>query len=492
MKPRDQVYLHLPSADYSWRVAMHANTVENQIVAITNRVLTVTPVPEPASIERLRRIAIQLARHLPFGTRQGLADFYQSYSGRKRLRYEQAQENLQSTGLRKRHARVTMFVKPDKINTVAKENPDPRPIQFRAPEYCVELASYLKPLEHALYGLRMTHPNLKGKTRLVGKGLNQRDRAILLEAKMKEFASPVVVSLDMSRFDLHVSRELLQVEHEVYLNRFRHDRKLARLLRWQLDNEGSSKEGVRYKTHGRRMSGDMNTALGNCILMIVMVIDMLAEGGVVGQILDDGDDCLVVLNLPDLDKFLRVAALASRYGMTVKVENVAFCMEDVEWCQSRPILTVLGWKFVRNPWKIFNTSLLGTKWLRMTEKQRLAHLRAIGDCELILNRGVPVLQAYACALIRNSKGVESNTSHLDEGDFRRMTRESAPALSVDISFEARKSFERAFGIKVETQQLMEEIFDNWEFQITGETRWQPPVDPGWRQCPHWGSEAPLG
>jgi len=241
------------------------------------------------------------------------------------------------------------------------------------------------------------------------------------------------------------------------------------------------------------MSGDMNTALGNCILMIAMVLAMFKALNIIGDILDDGDDCLVILESEDVEQFCNNASqLALEFGMELKIENVANEMVDVEWCQCHPIPVANTWKFIRNPYKIFNTSLVSSKWVHMTPHQRLQHLRAIGECELVLNNGVPVLESYAHALIRNSRGVEASET-LDEGDYRRMMRElKRKEEQLPITFESRCAFERAFGIRVEIQLLMEDALDSWEFELTGEETWPCPVTAQWDPTDGWGAHSPLG
>jgi hypothetical protein len=51
-------------------------------------------------------------------------------------------------------------------------------------------------------------------------------------------------------------------------------KELAELLKWQLQNKGFARtiDGlIKYSVEGCRMSGDMNTALGNCTIMCALV-----------------------------------------------------------------------------------------------------------------------------------------------------------------------------------------------------------------------------
>jgi hypothetical protein len=375
-----------------------------------------------------------------------------------------------------------MFVKREKMNPKAKRNPDPRAIQFRDPRYCVELARYLKPIEHHLYRVE-GDGSYYPASRMVGKGLNQVERAMLLREKMSRFRDPVVISLDASRFDKHVSRPLLEIEHSVYLYCNRAVR-FAQLLHMQLKNFVKSDSGMIYVCEGRRMSGDMNTALGNCILMLIMVGAFMSEIGCQWDILDDGDDCLVIVDRCSRARVLAECAPAFlSFGMTIKVEAVVDHIEDVEWCQSKPVeYAPQKFKFVRDWTKVVSQDLVGTKWLGASHcRPRL--LQTIGLCELILNMGVPILQEYSIALIRNAHGAQplgldqSPLWHRVKHEARLFGRKHLTKLAPQpITDEARLSFQRAFGVSVTDQLLIESSLKSWTFPCVGDKHFEHHFD----------------
>jgi hypothetical protein len=248
----------------------------------------------------------------------------------------------------------------------------------------------------------------------------------------------------------------------------------AELLSYQLKNYGVSSKGIKYVALGKRMSGDMNTALGNCLLMILMVSTFM--GGHDYDLLDDGDDCLLIIEAEDLswvenniyNEFLS-------YGHEVKVENVACCMEDVQWCQGKPVAYGPGkYKFVRDVDKVLSSSLIGVKYVD-SDKSRRKLINTIGMGELVLNLGIPVLQSYALALMRNAD--TNDMIQLDEVDatyyrvYRELKRLNMKHLMrVDpkpVTPEARLSFFKAFGMDISKQLSLEKFFDSWKFQISG-------------------------
>lgn len=471
----------------------HYDCVHNQEVALRNRVLGDVPPPTSSGLERLRKQVKKIKKLLPCVIPNDYGVMPAMYSGMKRRRYERAEEQVLESGVTKSDAKVKMFVKFEKIE-MAKINPDPRAIQFRSPKYCVELARYLKPCEHLLYNLTGDGRVLPS-TRVIGKGLSSTERATLLVRKMQAFDDPRIVSIDASRFDQHVSLEMLELEHSIYLHMCP-DPWFQTLLSWQLVNYGVSSKGIRYVARGRRMSGDMNTALGNCLLMVVMVSTFMR--GRKYDILDDGDDCLVILesgDLPWLQKEIGPAFL--EFGHEIKVENVAAIPEGVQWCQSRPVQYKPGkWKFVRNVWKVLGSSLIGSKYFTSTGA-RAKLVNTIGMAELVLNLGIPVLQEYALALMRNAATDEF--IDFQEADpmyyrvHRELSRMNLKQLTrldpAPITRVARESFWLAFGIEPSRQIQLEDRIRSWRFSLEGLSEGPPMVDKEWGLLDHEQTDA---
>jgi len=285
----------------------------------------------------------------------------------------------------------------------------------------------------------------------------------------------------MKRFDQHVHWRALQIEHAVYL-RCNNDPLFRQLLSWQLKNMVSSRKGYKYETLGRRMSGDMNTALGNCIIMISMVVGFFLDRRIKFDLLDDGDDCLVIVEETDLAVVqAEMPAHFLSCGHEVQIQGIFRSIPEVSWCQSSPISCAGGWKFVRNPSKVLSTCLTGTKWLGLGRKARLQYLAGLGTCELVLNSGVPVLQEFAKALLRNARGACPRFDR-DAGEWFRYVRElrSTTAMESEITLDARFTFAQAFGISLDEQQWLEEDLASWEFDVVGD------VEESGRDPNDWG------
>jgi hypothetical protein len=324
------------------------------------------------------------------------------------------------------------------------------------------MASFLKPIEHALYHLKGDRKDGGRRTRLIVKGLNQKERAQLIDQKMAEVPDCAVIGIDMKRFDSHVSVEQLRIEHSVYL-RCLPDPRFQRLLAWQLRNRGATTNGMRYGLVGGRMSGDMNTALGNCVLMILMCKALMKKLKIpIWDIACDGDDTLLFVPNSEVGNIRGNGPKEFlEFGHEVKFESLAYEMEEVLHCQSRPILTANGYMMIRNPSKTLSNCLTAFRHFH-EPRGGMKVMKSIAQCELVLNRGVPVLQTYAENLLRVLKEVAFAKLPPDSTLHRRATLEAGANWSttrgIPITSEARISFEKAWGWPLEAQLLAEDTF----------------------------------
>lgn len=467
---RKLVRIALPCVPGVYAPFVHHDCIHNQLVAVNNRVCGVVPEPTDEGIVRLNDAACRLGRLLPKTVDEDYYEMPKRYSGRKATRYLDATNSIMQVGFDlKKHSLIKAFVKAERTDGSAKANPDPRMIQFRDPKYCVEISRFLKPIEEHLYRIKGVSRGVP-RTRNVAKGLNQVERASLLRRKLREFVDPVVVGLDASRFDKHVNEVLLKCEFKVYES-CNASPEFMRLLRAQLKNTCYTTRGIKYRTRGRRMSGDMNTALGNCVIMLLMLLAYL-DWCPKYDTLDDGDDVLVIIEATSEAELLRtVKPEFLKFGMNVKVESVARKLSEVEFCQSKVVYAGGGFKFVRNPLKVLSCALSGVRYFNNPHGRRNL-LYSIGTCELVLSLGVPVLQAFALAIRRNAAGRYNQnflgeTEHRLNRELRTYGMKITDIEPLAVTDEARDSFAESFGISVDDQLLYEKFFSKWVFNIEG-------------------------
>ncbi len=228
---------------------------------------------------------------------------------------------------------------------------------------------------------------------------------------------------------------------------------------------------MRYTVRGERMSGDANTAGGNCIITAVALTAFFRRRGFEFRILVDGDDSVAVylgpeLELPELDDFFR------KIGMVIGIDAKPTCIEEIEFCQSRPVCVDGVWTMIRDPFKVLTK--VGMTHRKDSVQAYKKRLYTIATCEGYLARGVPVLQAYARALISNCVS-QMSARQLRRGfmrgevlSYRMQHLVAKPTVyeDVQVSDSTRRSFERAFGISVEEQRVCEKYLGSWSFDLS--------------------------
>lgn len=434
----------------------------NQFLAASNRVACSWESTDPNAIRSLDVVVDSLVRRLGKRTPVSFRSWGKHYTGQKRVRYLRAIESLKERPINSKDACIQAFVKLEKLTDPSK---DPRMIQMRGARYNVELGNYLKSFEHDLYHLKgIDNDPWFPKGRLIVKGMSNVGRAALLEQHWYSLRKPVQLSLDCSRFDGHVSEVLLRKEHRLYERLF-NDPHLRRLLAWQRRNVCYTKSGLKYIVNGRRMSGDMNTALGNCVLMIVMMARAMRNLGLKPsqwRMADDGDDCCIMVEDEQAQLVLDgIRAQFRAFGHDLKVEGVARELSQVTLCSGRPIRVGGVRTMILNPFRAIGKSRVGIK--SRDPKFMRDYVHTMGVCQLALYKGVPVLQAHALALKRASKNMlrELPGSYLYRLAF--MERPDLVVAAV-VDLDARLDFASAFGIDIETQLDVEA----WFSQLTAD------------------------
>jgi hypothetical protein len=450
--------------------AMHNMDLETTKRAILERVFHVKkgggfegpPQPEKNAYEKLNWIRDEVVSEVGTTRRCSYESFVGHYSGAKRRIYENAVESLRRKSISVKDSHIKAFVKMEKLNLSAKSDPVPRLIQPRTPRFNVELGRFLVALEGKLY--KALNKVIGGVADSVAKGRNMLQRGQILAKKWKSFADPVCVGMDAARFDQHVSKAALKFEHSYYNNVFTHPL-LVKLLQWQLVNTGVSyfRNGkVKYGTVGCRCSGDMNTGLGNTILMLSMMTTRARELGIRVELFCDGDDCAVIMGRADLDLWLKgLDAWYLQFGFSMKVEGVFSELEKIEFCQAHPVWNGKSYVMVQDPTtRVFKEN----GWINnnaMNKKVWNKVRKAISDCGLAMAGDMPVLGAFYRRMNKGTENVKVSASFKKMvGDYRRTELiRSMPVIQKRlIEPEVRASFYLAFGVTPDRQLLLEKQF----------------------------------
>jgi len=399
-------------------------------------------------------------------SRQAFADMY---TGPQRRRYQMAVDNLMIRGVERKHSYLSSFIKREKINFTAKTDPAPRLIQPRGTMYNVEVGKFLKPVEHRIYHAidRLYGDNRSHGEYTVMKGLNATQVARAIKLKFESFSDPVIIGADASRFDQHVSKVALLWEHGVY-NAIFNSNELKELLKWQLENRGflRADDGlITYRTEGTRCSGDMNTALGNVLLMCAMIYAWATEKGIPVKLANNGDDCSIFMERKHANSFLDGASTwFKEMGFKMKWEEPVYTLEHIEFCQANPVFNGVEYTMVRNPRITLAKDSMSVE--QLSNNRLLAWFDAIGQCGAALSSGVPVTQSYFQSYVRCGKplGKFTNRSIFRTGMWHLSRKMRAEVR--DITPEARYSFWLAFNILPAEQVLLEQYYDDVELNAT--------------------------
>lgn len=260
-----------------WRVSAHRACQHNEERAARFRVLKQTHDTDLDTMLSLRDYARSLARTLPMvEVTPELEEVVRTLPDHRRKLYREALQMFLEEGLTTRDVRISAFVKMEK-QQILKDDKDPRMIQARGVKFNLLLAQFTKSVEKHLYQLKDPEFAKRGlQIPLVAKGMNLDQRARALRILWEQTDEPLALSLDLSRWDQHVSSRLLEVMHEWYLT-LMPNRELRYLLQFQFDNKCATSHGVVYTAPDGVMSGDMTTALGNCVAVIVINLKLREE-----------------------------------------------------------------------------------------------------------------------------------------------------------------------------------------------------------------------
>lgn len=463
--PRPRKLWTVTGLGHNGEYGVHNNNLANVRRGLEERVLYrigngCVRLPALPSAEVVRRgfddFAREIWRVMPVCRPITRDQFVSSYVGRKRAIYQKAADSLSMRPLNLSDSFLSTFVKCEKINFSVKPDPAPRVIQPRSPRYNVEVGRYLKRLEK---------PLCKGIADVWGgstvlKGLNPDGVANALREMWDEFEDPVAIPTDATRFDQHVNSELLKGEHHVYHGLFHRSQrpKLQRLLEMQLENRGFARcpDGmIKYAVSGRRMSGDMNTGMGNCLIMCTVMWTMRQILGVRFRLANNGDDCVIICERRDATRILTaIPGHFLPYGLVLEVEPVVDKFELISFCQTQPVHDGDHWTMVRDPRVCVDKDLCTIIDLG-TGAQKWAH--AVGTCGLAIAGGLPMVQELYYTL--QSIGVQGNVMDdpsMDSG-FKMMASGSSRKYG-EPTPEARASYWRAFGILPDKQTAAEEVW----------------------------------
>jgi len=343
--------------------------------------------------------------------------------------------------------------------------PVPRLINPRSPRYNCKLGCYTIACEHTIYANIGT---MFGKP-CIAKGMNMHQRAQALREQWDDFKDPVYVGMDASRFDQHTGRLGLEFEHKLLRLHFQGDKTLKWLQRAQLRNimYGRTPDGqIRADLGDMRMSGDMNTALGNCVITSALLWMRVQELGIKAYAMVDGDDSGLIMEREDYDRYVDgAAAWFLEYGYTMIIEDPVDVFEKIVFCQTQPVYTSTGWRMVRDPRKALNNDYAGYQQCsNPLYVRQLFH--SIGSAGMSLASGVPIMQEfYAMGMKLGTAPRRVKLMEMSLHGWHHLAKLEGKKKWSEVTTDARLSFWRAFDIAPHVQVAMEQEFRRMDFSF---------------------------
>jgi len=404
-------------------------------------------------LKTFKRLLIHLVgRVAPWSTKE----FVDSYTeSRKRRVYQAAADSLEDRPLKESDAYICPFIKPEKTNVSRKANPCQRVISPATPRFNVAIGIHLKPMEKRVFA--GIHRLFRGET--IMKGLNANERGAAISDGWHQFTKPVAILLDAARFDQHVSWDVIGWEHSLWeaialdrdtLKRLNAMRRTSTMI---VRADGTK---LKCKLRGVRMSGAMDTALGNCTTMCAMTWSFMKDIGVSKyRYFNDGDDGVLIVESGADEEWVleHYAGYFLELGFTMKLEGIARELEHIDFCQSRPVLTADGtYRMIRDP-----LVCLGKDSLAVTSRipQTAFHAtqaNALGWCGLALAGDMPLFNAFYGTMAMSDEPERTWRSGRDFLAKGLVAKYTSPD---DIPNDVRLSFHKAFNISPDEQYLAE-------------------------------------
>jgi len=447
---------------------VHNNSYDNLTRALIERVLTVTKdgeqvlPPQPAvgfvraEMKGFSKRLLHAVRRVPTMSTE---EFVDTYVGRKRAMYERTAADLLVSPVERRDAYIVPFVKDEKTNLTRKCDPCPRIISPRSARFNVAIGVHLKPMEKPIFrGIAAVF----GSTTVM-KGLNASERGIIVKTKWDKFIKPFAIMMDASRFDQHVSRDVIDWEHSIEEKLAMDREELHRLNTFRKTNTcfiRTNDGGYKYTLNGVRMSGDMDTACGNCLTMCGMTYAFMASIGVKHyEYMNDGDDGVLIVEESDKEVVLSTfQEYFLKFGFTMKLEGTCSVIEHIEFCQARPVFDGENYRFVRDPIVCLGKDSLSLK--SSTDVETMIQLRSsVGWCGLSLAGDMPIFGEFYKSMIH---GPERDRLYNSGMEF--LAKGMKPKFQAPTD-EARVSFYTAFNIPPDTQIVLENDIRNFNTMI---------------------------
>lgn len=436
--------------------------VERKLFRVVNGQLLDNIVPTSKMSTTCCKALRRLVRRLPKGTLMSRREIVDTYSGPRKLRYEQALKNLDERDLTLRHFHQTVFIKYEALDCTdkKKEAHKPRIICPRTYEASLEIGRVVKPAEHKIY--RAVDKLFRGRT--IVKGLNSRERAEVVWECLDTFKDPVVIPCDASHADSSVDDGHRHLLHWVYRKIFGADPLIDMIenARCGMQTMYGETTTHRVKVVGRfgLGSGDQDTSLVMNFLMGVLHWTLCDSLGVRCRAVIDGDDTLLVVERQCYALVReRMTSFFFEHGFTMVAEPlvdpathphmISHCKAFLHWDGTE-------WNMVRDLRQVLSKDICTIQNLQ-SAKDFDFYRDAKSRCGLALAGDLPVYGAFYRMLGRGARPAKRKTDGFDYR-MRTWSRNMCRNDGV-VTDESRLSVFLTYGITPEQQIALENHYN---------------------------------
>jgi hypothetical protein len=318
------------------------------------------------------------------------------------------------------------------------------------------------------------------KYRIFAKGLTQEQRGRLIHLKHQRFgANSRYLIVDGSSFDGSQRPMHLDGLQGCYKSLFP-DSDVDLLCSWRRVNRVRTRHGLKAKIEARRMSGDADTSLGNCLVMVACIVACLRAQGITDyELLNDGDDCIVITDGCSVDCGQFDICMAGM-GLVTAANYSGSQLESAEFCRARPVSVDGVYVLVNRPMRRLATVLCSHKHY-YAAKSGYDVSYAMALSLLATSPGLPILHTLATRLVEltqlkvgaNSLARLSKKFAVREAsyslsrkcsDWRSVQTLARSNIASRPSIATRVSFANAFGISPTQQRSIERFYSKLSFE----------------------------
>jgi len=218
---------------------------------------------------------------------------------------------------------------------------------------------------------------------------------------------------------------------------------------------GKAKDGViKYVMEGLRSSGDINTSLGNIIIMTAILLGFLTSLKIDFRLINDGDDALIFVKQEDEKLLHGLGEYCESVNFHMTIEPSVNILEKIEFCHSHPVWNGVEYVMVRNFPDSISKDIVSVRHRTHDAEDWLA---AVGMCGIHATAGISVLQQFYEALVKGRTTAKSLKKLAGKTGLWYLAK-GMNQVSRTITSRSRYSFWLAFGMLPDAQLEAEKTF----------------------------------